>query len=126
MVSCHIGSVDFFPDDYEIRVSGLREHLQPQLRNVLVCLVRHQGEVVTRDTLLREAWDGKPATDECLTRCVSLPRKHLRDKALLETIPRVGYRLHGPCPQGHTPQLGSSRTGASGTFAYTPAWFCYR
>ncbi len=97
MTIYHIGTVDFNPDACELSERGHMEHLQPQVRNVLLCLVRHQGQTVSREVLLREAWHGKPVSEECLTRCISILRKQLHDRGahqLIETVPRVGYRLH--------------------------------
>ena len=34
--------------------NGHQVHLEPKVMDVLVCLARHQGEVVTRDMLLDE------------------------------------------------------------------------
>jgi DNA-binding winged helix-turn-helix (wHTH) protein len=92
-----IGNMDFDPDACEIYREGQLEHLQPQVRNVLMCLVRHHGEVVIKDVLINEAWCGRSASDECLTRCISILRKQTSDRGdrhLIETIPKVGYRLH--------------------------------
>jgi DNA-binding winged helix-turn-helix (wHTH) protein len=98
MVRFRIGAVDFFPEEYEVKVAGKAERMQPQVRNVLLCLLRNRGEVVSRETLLREAWNGRHATDECLTRCIYLLRKHLRDNGLLETVSHIGYRLQHQGP----------------------------
>jgi DNA-binding winged helix-turn-helix (wHTH) protein len=128
MVRFRIGTVDFFPEAYEVRVAGKPEHMQPQVRNVLLCLVRNRGEVVSRETLLREAWSGRHATDECLTRCIYLLRKQLRDSGLLETVPRIGYRLHDqgdadvPAPSVPSPVIQDP-----GKFERQPpgsSWFC--
>ncbi len=101
MKTYQIGEVGFSPDACELHKDGLIEHLQPQCRNVLLVLVEHAGEVVTKESLLKDAWHGRAASDECLTRCISILRKHLSDrgeKHLIETIPRVGYRLHMDVP----------------------------
>jgi DNA-binding winged helix-turn-helix (wHTH) protein len=84
-----------------LQKDGFIEHLQPQVRNVLLVLVEHAGEVVSKDTLLEQAWHGRAASDECLTRCISILRRQLcdqTDRHLIETIPRVGYRLHLDVP----------------------------
>ncbi len=101
MRTYQIGEVGFSPDACELYKDGLVEHLQPQVRNVLLALVEHAGDVVTKEALLERAWHGRPVSDECLTRCISILRKHLSDrgdKHLIETIPRVGYRLHSDVP----------------------------
>lgn len=96
MRAYQLGRIGFDPDACELYSDGLPDHLQPQVRNVLLCLINHAGEVVTKDHLINEAWQDRVATEECLTRCISLLRKHLRQHGephLIETIPRVGYRL---------------------------------
>ncbi len=101
MRTYQIGKVGFSPDACELHKDGLTEHLQPQVRNVLLVLVEHAGEVVSKETLLEQAWQGRAASDECLTRCISILRKHFSDRSgkhLIETIPKVGYRLHLDVP----------------------------
>ena len=96
MRAYQLGRVGFDPDACELFSEGSPEHLQPQVRNVLLCLINHAGEVVSKDRLIREAWRDRAATEECLTRCISLLRKHFKrhgEPHLIETIPRVGYRL---------------------------------
>lgn len=96
MRAYQLGRVGFDPDACELFSDGSPEHLQPQVRNVLLCLINHAGEVVSKDSLISEAWQDRAATEECLTRCISLLRKHLKQHGephLIETIPRVGYRL---------------------------------
>ena len=88
MKTYQIGEVGFSPDACELYKDGLIAHLQPQCRNVLLVLVEHAGEVVTKEALLQDAWQGRAASDECLTRCISILRKHLSDrdeKHLIET-----------------------------------------
>ena len=101
MRTYQIGEVGFSPEACELHKDGLVEHLQPQVRNVLLVLVEHAGEVVSKQALLKQAWQGRTASDQCLTRCISILRKQLSDrgeKHLIETIPRVGYRLHLDVP----------------------------
>ncbi len=93
-----IGDVEFNPAASEIVNAGQRTHLQPQVCHVLECLARHHGKPVSRDLIFTEAWQGRDTSDECLTRCISLLREHFHDRDqrhLIETIPRVGYRLTG-------------------------------
>lgn len=93
-----MGEVDFDPDASEIRVRGKATHLQPQVSSVLGCLIRHRGEVVSKDTLVSEAWQGRHTSDESVTRCVSLLRAQFADRDqrhLIETIAKKGYRFNG-------------------------------
>ena len=66
MRSYQIGEVGFSPDSCELHKDGLVEHLQPQVRNVLMVLVENAGEVVSKETLLEQAWNGRFTSDESL------------------------------------------------------------
>lgn len=89
----------FDPEACEITLGGQVQHVQPQVRNVLLSLVNHPGEVVSKDLLAEEAWHGRRMSDESVTRCISLLRRHFQscgEQNLIETIPRVGYRFKAP------------------------------
>ena len=59
MTVYRIADVVFNPDACELTASGETQHVQPQVRNVLLSLVRHEGEVVPKDLLVEEAWHGR-------------------------------------------------------------------
>lgn len=71
--------------------------LTPKSMDVLMCLVRHKGDVVERETLLEEVWRGRAQSDEPLNKCIAEIRRQLGDDpgspAYVETIPKRGYRL---------------------------------
>jgi TolB-like protein/DNA-binding winged helix-turn-helix (wHTH) protein/Flp pilus assembly protein TadD len=71
--------------------------LTPKAMDVLLCLVRHHGDVVARDTLLEEAWEGRAFSDEPLNKCIAEIRRQFGDDrgdpTYIETIPKRGYRL---------------------------------
>lgn len=111
METYRIGDVGFSPEACELTLEGTPRHIQPQVRDVLLCLVRHANQVVCKETLFEEAWHGRPASDESLSRCISLLRKQLsdrREKHLIETIPKVGYRLHLDTVEPHDPLFPTS------------------
>jgi len=87
-----------FRNSIENGAANLR--VEPKVMGVLVALARGAGEVVTRNQLIDEVWQGRLVSDEVLSRCVSLLRSALdddpRDPQYVQTIPRVGYRL--VCP----------------------------
>jgi Tol biopolymer transport system component/DNA-binding winged helix-turn-helix (wHTH) protein len=77
-----------------------REQLDPKVMKVLVLLAQRAGNVVLRQELLENVWPGIVVSDDALSRCVYQLRRHLshaggndRYKALLETLPKRGYRL---------------------------------
>lgn len=80
----------------QIETGAGSETLEPRIMQVLVALARHRGEVVSRDDLITMCWEGRIVGDDALNRCASKIRK-IGDASgafRLETIPRVGYRLH--------------------------------
>src|SRR5580704_13510762 len=72
-------------------------HLEPKMMGVLVCLAQRSGEVVPKEQLVQEVWRGTFVTDDVLIRCISELRKAFGDNAgkpaVIETIPKRGYRL---------------------------------
>ncbi len=67
---------------------------------VLLCLAERPGEVVSREELLGDVWEGAFTTDEALATVVYELRKALDDDArrprYVETIRKRGYRLITP------------------------------
>ena len=64
---------------------------------VLIELVRHAGDTVTRDQLLERVWTDRVTTPDVLTQAIKELRRAFVDDtkppAYIETIPKVGYRL---------------------------------
>lgn len=72
--------------------------LEPRTVQVLVVLARSRGQVLSRAELLDQAWPDAVVGDEALTVAISKLRRALAQgdegADFIETIPRVGYRLH--------------------------------
>jgi TolB-like protein/DNA-binding winged helix-turn-helix (wHTH) protein/Flp pilus assembly protein TadD len=83
----------------ELRKHGLRVRLQEQPFQVLAMLVRHPGEVVTREELQKKLWPADTFVDfdHGLNKAVSKIREALGDSAesprFVETVARRGYRF---------------------------------
>lgn len=92
-----IGSLRVNPLEGWIEGPDGIEHVQPKVMDVLLCLARQPGDVVERDAIVNEVWDGRPTTDDVLTRCISELRSVLGDDpavpTYVQTIPKRGYRL---------------------------------
>ena len=78
--------------------------LRPQSFCVLDFLAAHAGDIVDKETLFAEVWPDTAVTDDSLTQCIGDIRRALddKDRRVVETIPRRGFRLHrdAPEPQG--------------------------
>jgi|GEM_PF-145596 len=71
--------------------------VERKVMEVLVCLARSPGRVVTKDELVREVWAGRFVSDDVVWRSVRELRRALGDETraprYIETIPKRGYRL---------------------------------
>jgi len=72
-------------------------HLPPQAIEVLLCLASRPGELVTRQTLLEEAWGSNRGSPEALSHAIGEIRHamsdHRDDPEFIQTLPKRGYRL---------------------------------
>lgn len=75
--------------------AGNQVPLRFQAREVLRLLASRPNEVVERALLLSEIWQDRQSSEDGLVQCIAEIRKALGDanKAIVETIPRKGYRL---------------------------------
>ncbi|MEL7448655.1 MAG: winged helix-turn-helix domain-containing protein [Pseudomonadota bacterium] len=79
---------------------GETVRLSPKAMEVLLLLVEHQGQVVSRAQLLESVWPGRVVVEESVTQAISELRKALGDRGrppkYIQTIPKTGYRLVPP------------------------------
>jgi DNA-binding winged helix-turn-helix (wHTH) protein/TolB-like protein len=95
-----IGDWEVLPLRGVLRNGEQEERPEPRVFGVLIALAMRNGDLVTRDELVDELWDGRPTSDEPINRCLSQLRGHLGDKSrphrYVETLTRRGYRLIQP------------------------------
>src|SRR5271169_4406035 len=82
----------------ELRVKGGAVELESKPLDVLLQLLLHAGEVVTKEELLESVWPDVMVVDGSLATAVSKLRKAMGDEnhPAIVTVPRVGYRLGVP------------------------------
>jgi DNA-binding winged helix-turn-helix (wHTH) protein len=82
----------------ELRVRGRAVELESKPLDLLLQLLLHAGEVVTKEELLETVWPDVMVVDGSLATAVSKLRKAMGDDAhpAIVTVPRVGYRLAVP------------------------------
>jgi DNA-binding response OmpR family regulator len=79
-----------------VTVGGIAVDLSPREFSLLECLLRHPGQVLSRDQLLEQAW---PYGDFLMPNTVDTYVHYLRDKlgadaaARIQTVRGVGYRM---------------------------------
>src|SRR3954470_2950206 len=71
--------------------------LTPKVFDILVTLVEHGGQVVSKDDLMKSVWPNTFVEEGNLTQNISLLRKALGETPggvqFIETVPRRGYRF---------------------------------
>jgi len=82
----------------ELRVKGKPVDLEAKPLDLLLQLLLHAGEVVTKEELLESVWPDVMVVDGSLATAVSKLRKAMGDEdhPVIVTVPRVGYRLAVP------------------------------
>jgi Tol biopolymer transport system component/DNA-binding winged helix-turn-helix (wHTH) protein len=93
----HVGDWLVEPELNRIQRRGEKAHLEPKVMEVLVCLTRANGSVVSKEQLIRQVWQDTFVTDDVLKGSIWQLRKAFRDDSkhpqVIETIPKGGYRL---------------------------------
>jgi len=80
----------------ELRVKGKPVELEAKPLDLLLQLLMHSGEVVTKEELLESVWPSVMVVDGSLATAVSKLRKAMGDEQVILTVPRIGYRLAVP------------------------------
>lgn len=109
----------------ELRKNGLRIKLQDQPFQLLLLLLQHPGQVVTRDELRHTLWSDHTFVDfdRGLNRAMNKLRAALCDSAetprYIETLHRRGYRFVAPVTVHYPEPLVAA--GPAGVGPYRPA-----
>lgn len=97
-----LGDLRVDPETGEVDGPCGRVQLDPKVMGVLAMLAQRAGQVVPREDLLARLWPGVVVTDDALSRCLYDLRRELAAaggseayRALVETLPKRGYRLNG-------------------------------
>jgi non-specific serine/threonine protein kinase len=79
----------------ELRRNGRPLLLESRPFDLLIELLRHPAQVVSKDELIEAVWQGRPVSDGVLTQAVMKLRAVLDDgeQQLVRTVHRHGYRL---------------------------------
>jgi non-specific serine/threonine protein kinase len=92
------GNAEFDEAAFVLRVGGVECEVQMRPLQVLQLLLRHAGEVVTREEILDAVWGHRHVTDSTINSLVSRLRRALCDDEfrIIGNVARVGYRLGVP------------------------------
>ena len=83
---------------HELTVGGSLVRLEPKPLELLLHLLRHPGEVVTKEELHEHVWPGRILSESVLTKTMAKLRQALGDEeqALIKTVHGYGYRVVVP------------------------------
>src|ERR1700752_3296477 len=84
---------------HELRVAGQPAEMERKPLDLLRYLLSKSGAVVRKEELLEEVWPGVLVVDASLANAVSKLRRALGDQDVIQTVPRIGYRIAVPVKQ---------------------------
>ncbi|NWG22900.1 MAG: alpha/beta fold hydrolase [Pseudorhodoplanes sp.] len=102
-------------DRRELKRGGTDIAVEPQVFDLLICLIENRHRVVSRDDLIADVWNGRIVSESTLATRINMARRALDDNGeaqrLIRTIPRKGFRFVGEvseAPAAKTPQPAMS------------------
>jgi DNA-binding winged helix-turn-helix (wHTH) protein/TolB-like protein len=110
------GLFEFDTATRELRREGVLVRLQSQPAQVLSCLIKRAGQVVSREELREILWGGETFVDfdSGLNFCISQIRSALRDESIqptyIRTIPKRGYQFIAPVERVSEHAPGGGKT----------------
>jgi DNA-binding winged helix-turn-helix (wHTH) protein/pimeloyl-ACP methyl ester carboxylesterase len=114
-------------EQQELRRAGQVLHVEPQVFDLLVYLVRNRDRLVSKDELLNAIWQGRIVSDAAMSSRIKAARRALGDsgdeQSRIRTIHKRGFRFMGdvhirhdqgvPREFGPTPAAVMSRTASA-------------
>src|ERR1044072_4244932 len=91
------GSFEFESETRLLFRGQERIPLTPKAADLLLVLLEHENQLLSKDELLRLVWPGSFIEEGSLSKHIFLLRKTLGE--VIETVPKRGYRFIGPVAQ---------------------------
>lgn len=97
-VRWRFANAEYSERNRELTVAGLPVALEAKPLEVLLCLLRAEGELVTKQELFDTVWAGRVVTDGVLSQAIRRIREVLGDneRTMLRTVHGYGFRLDVP------------------------------
>ena len=88
----------------ELRRAGAVVHIEPQVFDLLVHLIRNRDRIVSKDELIEVIWHGRIVSEAALSSRISAARRVLgdsgNDQTLIHTMYKRGFRFVGELDAG--------------------------
>jgi TolB-like protein/DNA-binding winged helix-turn-helix (wHTH) protein len=89
---------------HELRHAGAIVHIEPQVFDLLVHLVRHRDRIVSKDELIDAVWQGRIVSEATLSSRIAAARRALgdsgNDQSFIRTLYKRGFRFVGDVDDG--------------------------
>ncbi|MCS0540248.1 winged helix-turn-helix domain-containing protein [Aeromonas veronii] len=113
-----INDVIFFePEKKKVYLNEDSATLSYVESKVLSLLISNINRVVTKNEVMEHSWEGRVVTDSSLAKAISNIRKVLKkfsnDQDIVQTIPRIGYRLSCSVSESFTPLFAHQHNQAA-------------
>ena len=99
----------------ELRRGDAVVAVEPQVFDLLQCLISHRGRVVTKDELLADVWRGRIVSESTLSSRIAALRHAVGDSGahqrLIRTIARKGFRFVGEVREAARDEAGALDPG---------------
>jgi TolB-like protein/DNA-binding winged helix-turn-helix (wHTH) protein len=83
----------------ELRRLGEAVHIEPQVFDLIVCLVRNHDRIVSKDELIETVWNGRIISEAALSSRINGARRALgdngADQLFIRTLHKRGFRFVG-------------------------------
>lgn len=130
------GPYRFAPEEHRLYRDGEVVLLPPKELDLLMLLLRHAGQVMGRERLIKALWPDTVVEEANLNVHISALRKALADgsgeQQYIETLPRLGYRFVAPVVEQPAASLPANpvadhsrnaESGAAPAEVKKPAWY---
>jgi TolB-like protein/DNA-binding winged helix-turn-helix (wHTH) protein len=89
---------------HELRRGGAIVHVEPQVFDLLVHLIRNRDRIVSKDELFDSVWQGRIVSEATLSSRISAARRALgdsgNDQSFIRTLHKRGFRFVGDVVEG--------------------------
>jgi DNA-binding winged helix-turn-helix (wHTH) protein/cytochrome c-type biogenesis protein CcmH/NrfG len=102
----------------EMRRTGAIVHVEPQVFDLLVHLIRNRNRIVSKDELFEAIWQGRIVSEATLSSRISAARRALgdsgNDQSFIRTLHKRGFRFLGDVEcDGSAPAANAIETGVA-------------
>ena len=105
---------------HELRRAGAVVHIEPQVFDLIVLLVKNRERIVSKDELIEAIWQGRIISEAALSSRISAARRALgdsgNDQSLIRTLHKRGSRF-----VGDVEEVAAAAAIAGGEAAAQPA-----